>query len=429
MTMRKYISWLKTMQYSSSKNNNTTIEHEFNGSSYKLIKLLKGIWSPFCVKGQMRLTANGANSKVAFHKSSSLFKLNVTELLAEAKQSPFGHGTSTVTDTAVRNSFEIDAKDMNSDILQSITDDFIDISKLCPSQQLEVRPYKLVIYQEGGHFDAHRDTVRGEGHIGTLVVILNSEYTGGELEVTHGGRSETVTGAYSWVAMYGDCVHQIHPVTSGTRVSLIYDIYSIGAVSFEKCSASRNGKEDVHAHAFWSSRLQQEPIDHSSQISVATKEAVSKEVERELKGVDTLILTLQHLYPECQTSSAFLKGGDRALYELLSEQYEVQVVAATIYRSYFYGDGNENTIYGDLFTPAKVASALVSLKDGDAYSYVPPEKRQKTDAAPKTKIIIPNHFHEDSVLDYSPYIEYTGNESQAEETVYIVAGLQVRKKE
>ena len=71
---------------------------------------------------------------------------------------------------------------------------------------------------------AHRDTVRGDGHIGTLVLILNSEYTGGELEITHSGQTEVVTGPYSWVAMYGDCLHKINPVTSGTRVSLIFDI-------------------------------------------------------------------------------------------------------------------------------------------------------------------------------------------------------------
>jgi len=52
-----------------------------------------------------------------------------------------------------------------------------------------------------------------------------------------------------------------------------------------------------------------------------------------LNNADSLIITLQHLYPECQTSHAFLKGGDRALYDLLSEQFDVQVVAATIYRT------------------------------------------------------------------------------------------------
>ena len=101
----------------------------------------------------------------------------------------------------------------------------IECTALAPHLRLTVRPYKLVIYKESGHFDAHRDTVRGDGHIGTLVIILNSEYTGGELEVTHGGRTEVVTGPYNWVAMYGDCLHKINPVTSGTRVSLIYDIY------------------------------------------------------------------------------------------------------------------------------------------------------------------------------------------------------------
>jgi hypothetical protein len=50
----------------------------------------------------------------------------------------------------------------------------------------------------------HCNTVHNCCHMGTVVVILNSKYTGGELEITHGGRTEVVTGPYNWVAMYGD---------------------------------------------------------------------------------------------------------------------------------------------------------------------------------------------------------------------------------
>jgi hypothetical protein len=44
-------------------------------------------------------------------------------------------------------------------------------------------------------------------------------------------------------------------------------------------------------------------------------------------------------------------------------------------------------------------------------------------------VIIPTSLNPDSVLDYSPYIDHVGNESQSESTVYLVAGLQLRRRE
>jgi hypothetical protein len=46
-----------------------------------------------------------------------------------------------------------------------------------------------------------------------------------------------------------------------------------------------------------------------------------------------------------------------------------------------------------------------------------------------TKLVIPIEIDPERVLDYTPYIEHTGNESQAEKTVYVVTGLQVRRRE
>ena len=46
----------------------------------------------------------------------------------------------------------------------------------------------------------------------------------------------------------------------------------------------------------------------------------------------------------------------------------------------------------------------------------------------KTKFVIPRQLDPDSILDYTPYIKHTGNESQAAETMYVVTGLQVRRR-
>lgn len=93
--------------------------------------------------------------------------------------------------------------------------------------------YKLNSYSEGGFFKAHRDTPKGNNHIGTIVVGLPSIYSGGELVVHHGGNSQIFDwaptakdGIVNWAFLYSDCEHEILPVASGTRLSLSYDVFA-----------------------------------------------------------------------------------------------------------------------------------------------------------------------------------------------------------
>jgi len=55
---------------------------------------------------------------------------------------------------------------------------------------------------------------------------LNSDFTGGELQVSCEDQVISLTtGPYSWVAVHADASCSISPVTSGARVSLIYDLH------------------------------------------------------------------------------------------------------------------------------------------------------------------------------------------------------------
>ena len=58
---------------------------------------------------------------------------------------------------------------------------------------VEARLYKLLLYEQGGHFSAHQDTEKERGMIGTLVVQLPCAggHTGGALTVRHKGKSHT----------------------------------------------------------------------------------------------------------------------------------------------------------------------------------------------------------------------------------------------
>lgn len=74
-------------------------------------------------------------------KNSTFSKLDLAELLEHAKQSPFGHGTETVTDLSVRNSFEIDASEFSPEQVENFARNYMcEFRKLCLSTNLELRP-------------------------------------------------------------------------------------------------------------------------------------------------------------------------------------------------------------------------------------------------------------------------------------------------
>jgi predicted 2-oxoglutarate/Fe(II)-dependent dioxygenase YbiX len=397
-----------------------------------LIVALGSLWAPFCVAG---LIGSRSYTDHKLFQSTTICEVNVAELLAAATPSSFGRGTETVLDPTVRNSLEIPADKLDPAGLRSIERQILRTEEsLSPNNPIELKPYKLVIYQQGGHFDQHRDTVRGKGHIGTVVVILNSAYSGGELEITHGGRTEVVTGPYHWVAMYGDCLHKINPVTSGTRVSLIYDIYttspapqhdgadepaakrtrtdSQGGSDSDKQDSEEDEDEDEDEDVneedaeFWSG--DSNPLKfYEAKARGADAPAIHKALNKELRKLDSVVICLQHMYPACQAVPGFLKGADAVLYEVLQDHYEVQVVHCSIHYQNGYSRYDGMQVCASLFS---------SFEDNDGPSE-------------NTKLVIPTQLDSDRILDYTPHIEYTGNESQAEETVYVVTGLQVRRRE
>jgi predicted 2-oxoglutarate/Fe(II)-dependent dioxygenase YbiX len=399
-TIRKYVASARDLSYCQD-----TFQCEFPTDDHDpsdLVLQLANLSSPFCVKNQLQFDKRVKPDAPLF-KSSTISSLSIPELLEAAQESAFGRGTETIFDPTVRRSWEIPAAELDRKALYSLASS-LDCGALSPNLNLELRPYKLVIYQEGGHFDAHRDTVRDKGHIGTLVLVLNSEYTGGELEITHNGQTEVVTAPYSWVAMYGDCLHKINPVTSGTRVSLIFDIYG---------ERARFGRWD-----FWKSSG---GGPQSTEIGVvaSNQAAILKGIDKALVESESLVICLGHKYPLCQAVPEFLKGGDRALYELLKDAYDVEVVACTINqkRQKDY-PRDKRFVDAALFTSFANPPVLKSYE----------ERYSAAKHANRMKFLIPSPISADSVLDYSPYIEHTGNQSQAESTVYLVAGLQLRRR-
>src|SRR5262249_41221277 len=90
--------------------------------------------------------------------------------------------------------------------------------------------YKMLVYDEGAFFAAHRDTEKAQGMFGTLVVVLPSAHRGGELVIRHADRDVTVdlsaaeASELAFAAFYADCEHEVRPIVEGNRVCLIYNL-------------------------------------------------------------------------------------------------------------------------------------------------------------------------------------------------------------
>ncbi|RMY46780.1 hypothetical protein D0863_15775 [Hortaea werneckii] len=118
---------------------------------------------------------------------------------------------------------------------------------LCRGLRAEL--YKLNVYSgPEGFFKPHVDTPRSASQIGSLVVCLPVEFSGGALAVRHQGQeivhewgtttssppaaaagtkdiNSSPASAINWTAFYSDCEHEVLPLHAGQRITLTYNLY------------------------------------------------------------------------------------------------------------------------------------------------------------------------------------------------------------
>jgi hypothetical protein len=96
---------------------------------------------------------------------------------------------------------------------------------------LSARLTDVIVYKKGDKFTRHKDTPRAEELIGTLVVGLPVAHTGGAFVVDDGRGaqkfdwSKPTPASLPWVALFSDVDHEIEPVKSGARVTLVYALH------------------------------------------------------------------------------------------------------------------------------------------------------------------------------------------------------------
>jgi predicted 2-oxoglutarate/Fe(II)-dependent dioxygenase YbiX len=166
------------------------------------------------------------------------------KLIAAGQPARFGRGEDTLTDKAVRDTWEIPKHLVRASWDEAVLEDALATARdelgLPYGCSLTADFHSLLVYAKGQFFVAHQDTEKSDQMIGTMVVTAPSTYTGGDLLIGHGTEWKSYRGsktALSLVAFYADLQHEVLPVKSGYRITLTYNLLLSG-------DTSRSGTDD-----------------------------------------------------------------------------------------------------------------------------------------------------------------------------------------
>jgi len=278
------------------------IEIEYNQRLKPLETVLSGVRQPgdFFVCGAMELPMPRVEIEGAGTLSFPVPDPQIAAIVKRAERAPYGKGESTIVDASVRKVWQISAghvriggKSWNVNFENILSK--VKTGLGCNDAIVTAELYKLLVYDRGGFFLAHRDTEKAAGMFATLVLTLPSRYRGGALRIRHAGREVTLDtkatdpSELSYAAFYADCEHEVLPVRQGNRVCLIYNL-------IHKRSKGRRGilKAPEYEH----------PITEAAAI-----------LDRFLKAPDAppkIAWLLDHQYSPAGLSFSALKGSDAA---------------------------------------------------------------------------------------------------------------------
>jgi hypothetical protein len=204
--------------------------------------------------------------------------------------------------------------------------------KVFPGRQIELKLYKLAVYETGGHFDWHMDSTHSDKHHATLLVALNSSWKGGDLVLRRNGiethvdlrpESESDDKQNSepilrTVAFFTDTEHRVEPVTEGIRIVLQYDIEVE-----EKEETEDEEREDswdpwlAEVHSDYSNRMDIQGVTQAAADKAAVEEVIAIITELHESGIEEVAFALQYLYRKASIRPEYLKGPDALLYNAL----------------------------------------------------------------------------------------------------------------
>lgn len=154
-------------------------------------------------------------------------------LIKVARPAMFGRGEETLSDTTIRDTWEITPDHVRlggaewDEHLAAVLAHFRDDLGLPATAELRAELHALLVYGKGQYFLPHQDSEKHDDMVATLVVSLPSVHTGGDLVVDDGGKQRRFRGSRDdvvLVAFYADRRHEVRSVRSGYRITLTFNL-------------------------------------------------------------------------------------------------------------------------------------------------------------------------------------------------------------
>ena len=201
-----------------------------------LLDCLRSVDRPgdYCVGRQRQIFMPAIDVDGVGRIAFPLLPAQAEQLVAIAEQAPYGRGEETLVDRQVRRTWQIDSgivriggRHWDETLAGLVADAALGLGIGDP---VAAEFYKLLVYDAGSFFVDHRDTEKVPGMFATLVIVLPSAHSGGELIVRHLGREVAFDlrpddpSEVGFVAFYADCVHEVRPVVAGYRLTLVYNL-------------------------------------------------------------------------------------------------------------------------------------------------------------------------------------------------------------
>ena len=360
------------------------------------------------------------------------------QLIKAATRAPYGRGTDTVVDTRVRRTWQIEASRVlltGKHWNQTLTAIVARAAEgLGVAEPVTAELYKLLVYDKGSFFVSHRDTEKASGMFATLVLALPSQSAGGELIVRHNDREARLDLAseepseIAFAAFYADCVHEVLPVTSGCRATLVFNL-----VRTDKGKAPEPPGYEVEAEKV--AQLLRGWADEKAPTSAAADpgDAASGSPEK-------IIIPLEHAYTPAELAFDRLKGADAAVARLLGTaapraDCDLHLALLTVWES---GSaeytGRENWHYrrGRRDSGVEEEASEFEVVEVHNWSKTLSDWRRPDGMAPalgnlpiKDGEVSPPDALEDMEPDEEHFHEATGNEGASFERTYARAALVV----
>lgn len=319
---------------------------------------------------------------------------NVGKLLMASVPAFFGLGDKTVYDESVRLARCIPGHNLQWQA--NLYGDLQNTAKMLNcGNDVRLKISKLHIYQAGGHFQAHRDTLQNHDHVGTIVVLLGSEFTGGEfvidgqecpLEVTQRDK-------VPFVAFHTDTLHEVRPVTSGVRITLQVDVFR--TEYYESL-----GDDSNLLDFFTTTERPETPLFFNGDVDKCR--AVVDAIAPHLVPI---IIPTYHKYTQYALHSKRLKGLDVMLLSMFEEKFNVTPVPLNVNSASNY-DADSMDYRGALFWKPPYTNEL---------------------APQNTWMLLMPHMSGVELFSQE-WIAFTGNQAQEEAFVYYFSGFLITNK-